>query len=69
LLFIVETLRPASAPPEQVAGRLQGDQTRLETILDDPRLFLSEQSNMAEKVLTFLMNRYLQFTRYTLFEW
>jgi O-methyltransferase involved in polyketide biosynthesis len=30
--------------------------------------FPSGQFILAEKVLTFLMNRYLQFTRYTLFE-
>jgi hypothetical protein len=31
-------------------------------------LTLPEQFILAEKVLTFLMNRYLQFTRYTLFD-
>lgn len=39
LLFIVETLMPGSAHPEQAAGRLQGDKTGLETMLDEPRLF------------------------------
>jgi hypothetical protein len=36
--------------------------------LDETLLILSEQFILAEKVLTFLMNRYLQFTRYTLFD-
>lgn len=35
--------------------------------LAETLLTLSEQFILAEKVLTFLMNRYLQFTRYTLF--
>ncbi len=36
--------------------------------LDETLLTLSERFILAEKVLTFLMNRYLQFTRYTLFD-
>jgi hypothetical protein len=39
LLFIVETLMPGRAIPEQVVERLKRDEARLETMLDEPRLF------------------------------
>ena len=59
LLFIVETLRPGSVHPEQVARRLQGDETRLETMLDEPRLF---QSIMQQKELLPQISPWLFFT-------
>lgn len=59
LLFIVETLWPGSVQPEQVAGRLQGDDTRLETLLDEPRLF---QRLMQQKELLPQISPWLFFT-------
>jgi hypothetical protein len=59
LLFIVETLMPGSAQPEQAAGRLQGNETRLETMLDEPRLF---QRIMQQKELRPQVSPWLFFT-------
>lgn len=56
LLFIVETLLPGSANPEQAAGRLQGEEARLETMLDNPRLFrrMMQQQDMLPQVSPWL---------------
>ncbi|GIK38094.1 MAG: hypothetical protein BroJett011_19270 [Chloroflexota bacterium] len=59
LLYIVETLRPSSAQPQRVVGQLQGDETRLETMLDEPRLF---QRLMQHKELLPQISPWLFFT-------
>jgi hypothetical protein len=55
-LFIVETLRPGSTDPYQLAKRLQGDETRLHDMLDDPRLSqrLMQQKEMLSQISPWL---------------
>ena len=56
LLFIVETLMPGSAKPERMAERLQRDETRLGTMLDEPRLFhrLMQQKELLPQISPWL---------------
>lgn len=59
VLFIVEALLPGRADRERTADRLTGDQARLETMLDDDRLF---QRLMREKNILLQISPWLFFT-------
>jgi hypothetical protein len=57
--FIVETLLPGRADQELVAERLQADESRLETMLDDEQLF---RRIMGEKNILLKISPWLFFT-------
>jgi hypothetical protein len=57
--FIVETLLPGRADPELVTERLQADESRLETMLDDEQLF---RRVMGEKNILLKISPWLFFT-------
>jgi hypothetical protein len=57
--FIVETLMPGRADPELLAERLQADEPRLETMLDDEQLF---RRVMGEKNILLQISPWLFFT-------
>jgi hypothetical protein len=59
VLFLVETLMPGRADRERLADHLAADETRLETMLDDDRLF---QRLMGEENVLLQISPWLFFT-------